>query len=642
MTSVTNLDIAKRITCSLKPIASAIALSMVCAVLLELGTLIGSRLTSPFNLNDWSPFRLAFFAGISFVITLLVLFGRQTGDLRSFRTLAKSLIGGDFAYRWKTLSFAAAFGAFVFLLTSIPFTLSGENWDMRYGIIAGGVSVSIYLLYRFRKCFATRFEYCFLILSLCFGTIACACMPVIAEVSYDGQKHFRNAQAISFLENAEYSASDQIMSNAYAVEMLDLFATGDLSALWNPKQDAKSDANAKATLDALNDDNIVVMSGTNHLENSSWMTIRAFGSIPNAVGLWIGRLFHFSATTTYFLGREISILAYSIIFFFAIKHLRSGKMLVTAIGLLPAPLLMAANYSYDPWHFALLSYSFSRYAGYLQRNSGDMTGYEAICIIGSFVLGVLVKAVLFPLALILFIVPKGAFVSQRRQHLYQFAVAVATLFVIASFLIPYLAASGLFSLGGTSTSEAIESTSVSSGSSLAGEGYPSQLSYILNNPLSYIKTVAIFTFSFLSPQEMAGETNMLTSAPYLNLDYSRATWFYVVELIFLICLTIFDRSAADKTCHNRWTKSAVVIGATSAYLLIVTALYIDFTPIGIDAVYGVQYRYFLPFLVPICLYLCNLRILSVLPKPKLITSVVVFLEWVALTIMVFLAFASAF
>lgn len=640
--NVTYLDINRRIVHPFKSIASAAILSMICAVFLELGTLIGSRLTSPFNLNDWSPFRLALFSGASFFIILLIKFGQQTGDLRKFRDVCKSMLKADSTYRWQTFLFAAVLSVFAFSLTAIPFALSGEAWDMRYGVITGGISVSVFLLYRFRKCFTTRFEYCFLILSLSFGTIACLCMPIIAEVSYDGQKHFRNAQAISFLENAEYSASDQIMSNAYAVEMLDLFKTGDLSALWNPKQDAESDANARATLNALGDDGIIVMSGTDHLEESSWMTIRAFGSIPNATGLWIGRLFHLPATITYCLGREASVIAYSIIFFLAIKHLRSGKMLVTAIGLLPAPLLMAANFSYDPWHFALLSYSFSRYASYLQRKSGDMTGYEAICIIGSFVLGVLVKAVLFPFALILIVVPEGGFASKRRQHLYQFAVFAATLLVIASFLIPYLESSDLFNPEVLSSSESLKSASASDENPLTNEGYSSQLSYVLNNPVSYIKTVAIFTLSFLSPHEMAGEANMLTSAPYLNLDYSETTWFFIFELFILIGLTMLDRSPADETYRNHRAKLSVVIGGASAYILIVTALYIDFTPIGLDTVYGVQYRYFLPFLVPICLYLGNLKKWKAFPNAKKMTTVVASLECAALTIMILLAFVAAF
>lgn len=630
-----------RISTAAKTISIAIVVSTLISVTLEICTLIGARLATPFNLSDWSLFRISVFWIITFLIIVFIKYGNKHGGLRTFKQVLENTNRTETKHVIQSVSISLAVFISLFCLSCIPFTLAQQTWDVRYGYIIGGVLSTGYLVFSCRHQIAKRIEYGFLILALCFGTICCLCMPVIAEVSYDGQKHFRNAQAVSYIEEAEYSEADLIMTNAYAVEMLDLFKSGDLAALWNPRLDNLSNSRANSKLDAVGNKNIIQMEGTNHSEGSSWISFRSFGYIPNAIGLWIGRLFHLSASAVYFLGREASLIFYSLVFFLAIKCLKCGKMIVAAIGLLPAPLLMTCNYSYDPWCFALLSYSFAKYAGCLQRSSECITTYDMVCILGSFILGAFVKAVLFPLALVFLLAPRSLFASNKKYREYKLGVIASTVLVMASFAVPYLASL----ISSQPAAAHLDSGSATSVSTLSQQDpYNSQVEFILQNPLAYFYIFFSFTVSFFSPSVITDPSNMLTGSPYLNYDYSSMGWFFLAEGVLLLTVSLLDRAQSKDSLYSGIKmKVAVAIGAVSAYFLIVTALYVDFTPIALPEIHGVQYRYLLPLFVPVFLFGLNVRSLyrTSLHRDTL-TMLFCSFEFLLLTIMLFALFLLAF
>ncbi len=43
------------------------------------------------------------------------------------------------------------------------------------------------------------------------------------------------------------------------------------------------------------------------------------------------------------------LLTYALTVYFAIRKLKSGKMIMSVIALFPTNIVLASNYSYDPW-----------------------------------------------------------------------------------------------------------------------------------------------------------------------------------------------------------------------------------------------------------------------------------------------------
>lgn len=565
-----------------------LAACLLGAVLLECCTLIGAPLASPFVLSDWNLRRIAVFVCILlFVYGCWRLLRAEVISLPSLPDLlAKRPAGRRLLVLALCILAPPVLAACAVWLAVVVF--AGASWDARYGWIPFLVCLSASMLVTFRRQVQEKLERGFLMLALPIGMLMCLCMPVLAEVSWDGQIHFNSALAMSYIFDAEYTAADQVMVDAYAVERLGLLESGDVSSIWNPKQDTASVARAEETLLALDGQDIVVTEGTSRFSSSSYVSAATIGRIPNAVGLWLGRLLHLTCLGQYLLARMMSMLFYCLVFYLGIRQLRSGKLILAALALLPTPMLMAANFSYDPWCFALISFAFATYVGSLQRQE-PMTWRRALIIYGAFFLGALVKAVLFPLALVFFVAPRSLFTDSRASRLFRAGAVLTVLLLLASFALPFLSSP---STGGDSRG----------GSDVSSSG---QIAFILSSPLSYLGVLLNFSADFLNLSNATSILNTFSGFPYLVSDTSRVAGMAIVEWVILGVVTVTDRGEEDLPYAGLGTKAAVAVGAVCAYLLVVTALYVSFTAVASDTVAGVQYRYLLPFLAPVFLVGCN-------------------------------------
>ena len=513
-------------------------------------------------------------------------------------------------------------------------SLFQEAWDYRIASISFIVPFAFLLIVQFRRLISHKIEYGFLIIALSFGTLACICMPTLAEVSYDGQIHFRNAVAVSFIEEAEYTGADKIMLDAFAVEKLDMIEAGNLSGIWNPKMDLNSIQRVNAALLSADSDSssITRMEATQTYETSTWVSIRAFGYIPNATGLWLGRLLGLNCLDRYFLAREVSLIFYSIIFFFSIRQLKTGKAIVAALGLLPSAVLMAANFSYDPWCYALITFSISKYVGCLQKGQSHLTMRNSLIIFITFILGVLVKAVLFPIALVFFLCPKEMFKSKRNCYLFRLGAVATVLIIAASFILPYFVSFSDVALSSVSSD------------SRGGENVNSarQLLYILNHPFAFLETLISFLGNYFSPSSFFDATGIFAYMPYLVLQKARYLPASILQFLLLAVIVLLDRNN-NRGCivSKHQLCIASVIGSLSALFLVILSLYLSFTPVGSNYIGGVQNRYVLPLLAPILLLSLN-NFPTIAIGKKELNEIVILSELIIWILAIALIFLFAF
>lgn len=574
-----------------------LGVSLVAAIALEVGTLIGARTASPFVLSDWSRCRMAVFFILCLVICSFLSYCWRTGrlpavtDLRS-RVLA--LFSSRFASRIiPVLLFSLLFGGSYCALNMFI----GAAFDYRILVTSfcfGFLLSSVIWFWDVLKC---RADCAFLLLSVTFGVATCVSMPVMAEISYDGQIHFNYALAQSFLVNAEYSGSDRLMTDAQAVDVLGLLESGDLTWIWSPSQELARVEGANELLASADDGSVEVMEGTSALNGKSWVSRGAVGYIPSALGLWLGRLLHLPCLGQYLLARLVSLIVYILVVFAAIRRLRRGRYIVATLGLLPAPLLIACNFSYDPWFYSWIMYSFSRYVGCLQAREGVISTFDRFAVVGSFTLGALVKPVVFPLALALFVPPKGFYKIRRNRTLMQVSAVLAVLVLLAVILAPFVFAS-----------EAAW-TDPRGGAEVSSSG---QLVYILSNPFEFAHTFFVFCIGFFSPQfVLLDPCNLFTGFPYITGDVGRFGLLAIVEFIALVLISLIDRDSDDDESYRRLGfKAATALGLLGSFLLIVVSMYAAFTAVGADYIAGVQQRYILPLLPALCLILLNTRFFS--------------------------------
>ena len=580
-------------------------LALLFALLLEAGTLAGSFTARVTSFSLWMPKRILVF----FCLMLIPAFFACRRIMRWLDGGAG--VGRDWhRLRWSVMAVAVSviFG----MCVAIPIAIVlGDAGDMRYGVCLSCVVSAISLIVVHRDLLRDSFEWGFLILALAFGSSFAILMPPAAEISWDGATHFKNANALSYVFDAEYTGADQMMVIG-ATEGA-LYLTGDLSGIEEHWVELNSrlvqfphayledgilnPANSVLKAAELNT-MVVKLLGTQTYPSGNYWSFRSLGLIPNAVGLWLGRLLHLGCLGRYFLARLAGVVAYVLTFFFAVRALRRGKLIMSAIGLCPTSLLMAANFSYDPWTISMVALSIGNFCGTLQRD--DPVGLRqtlGMCV--PFLLGALVKAVLFPLGLLFFLIPSWRFGSGKDKVVHRMVVGASVLALIASFVLPYL----------------LPGANADAGSDDRGGGDVSvsgQVAYVLAHPVETLQMSVAFTFQMLNPAIMGfasppSDENMLYYFPYLiATDAPLNELIAGVEYVLLIAVGLIDGGPEDEGFAAARYKVTSFFACLVSFALIAGALYASFTDVGRNTISGVQYRYLLPLLAPFLLIVCNL------------------------------------
>jgi uncharacterized membrane protein len=297
--------------------------------------------------------------------------------------------------------------------------------------------------------------------------------------------------------------------------------------------------------------------------------------IPEVIGQIIGRGLHLPFFWTYKLGKLFNLIFYCAVFSLAIKKVRYGKVLVSLIGLIPTSLYMATSYSYDPWLISLSTLGYSYLIEAVQSRKIKKASTKELCI-GLIVLtiGIIPKAIYLFLLLPALLLPKDCFNSVNQKKKVQFVTVICMITLLLSFMVPFFA-----------------SSASSAGDVRGGAGVNSslQIQFILSQPFQYLKILLEFLNTYLS-LNMAN--NYLVYYGYAGLGR-----LWISLLIVLVIIAVLDRS--EELIAMMRIRIGVLVSCVLLVLLIPTALYISFTPVGSNSINGVQWRYLLPLLLPV-------------------------------------------
>lgn len=507
--------------------------SLLVCVLLEVGTLIGAPASSPFVLAEWRPTRMLVF----FVLALpLVSWAR--------RRLAEVREAGGWGGQGT----------------------AGSDAE-------GGKDALAALVWRSP-------EYVFLAMSVCSGIVCAFLLPTYASSSWDGFTHFNTANAMSYVVDAEYSGADALMSTSNAFVWSEIIESRNVFP-------TKNDATARAAVyDALEeaeqDNGLAICEGTDVYGGGTWIAPAHVGNIPNAVGLWVGRLLHLDFVGRYIMGRIAGVLFYSLTMFFAMRRLKSGRLALGVFSLFPTLVILSASYTYDTWSVSLIAYAFAAFVGNCQKGECELTLHDACAPLVPFVLGALVRAVYFPLLVVLLVLPAKRFSSRRDSALYRALVVFAAAALLASFGIRFLVAPG----GGDPQGSA----DVSQGN---------QVGFILADPIRYVGVMLATTGHVLAPDRLVAFEPLAFSAPYVvapSVPQSSAINGLLLGLVLVVC--VLDRTQDDLVLARPLVKALAMLGLACGWGLAITGLYVSFTAVGAPLAEGVQVRYLLALLPP--------------------------------------------
>lgn len=550
------------------------------AVVLEGCTVLGSPASHFTDIVDWNKKRLIFFFLISYCVIFylfqssfslktslhLVLARVKTADGVLLVNIAFLLFLGC-----STIAFVSGFiNAVVYfplvITTSVCAACSGI-WK-RISALPGA----------------------FFIASFSIGVFLIVSTPITTGISWDDQIHYSNALSTSYLfetqkTDTDISFIDEAVRRAQGYEEPSLTHFEQTEIL----------EHARDLNDSYRSDIDFGHVQVNKHEEFVY-TLSSIGYIPSAIGLWLARLLRFDFSSMIQFARICNLFSYCLVIAVAISVAPSKKGLFTFVGMLPTSLFLASCFSYDAW---LISFTMLGFAYFLKFAWGDLEDFSIhnlVAALGFTFVGLAVKAVYFPIIGLFFMVPRERFADAKQRAQYNVAVFILGLITFASFALPFLFSTA----SGSNVGDMRGGSNVNSGQ---------QIAFILADPLRYSKIlVNYFVTHYLNP---------ITSFRYaLSFAYlgSLAAQIPVnairgsVQMLPAACLLVFGLFSAD-TISVKHASVAYFLWSSFVFLftlvLVATALYVSFTPVGLGTVNGCQSRYILPLLVPCLSFILN-------------------------------------
>jgi len=417
-----------------------------------------------------------------------------------------------------------------------------------------------------KKILAERIEVAFLVTAISIGMLMVLLLPLRMPVTWDDDTHFQRIYDQSFFRVVNWTPA----AHDFRYFQVPVANTFEERQEVNRFLNSENDFSKPVTMEA----------------KSLYIPYTYRCYIPQSSMMALGRGLDLSFTNTQALSRIGGLLFYSFIVFAAISMAKFGKRIIAAIALMPTPLFMAANFCYDPFVICLSILAFVVFSlEYFDKDKKIGLRNMAIFLAAT-ILASCTKAVYIPMILVAFLLPLSKF--QSKKHMYMFRLGITAIFltIMATFVLPTVinpATTGDLRGGLTSIS--------------------GQLHFIIHDPLFYGRLLMKSIWDTLG-------SFFLGSSSYVNFAYlgiSSNNCSYIS--IFVILFAVFTDAGKDDTfTFKRSSKLYIIAIIFSVMCLIWTALYLAFTPVGMNQINGVQSRYYIPLAVPLLFLLRSSKI----------------------------------
>ncbi len=460
------------------------------------------------------------------------------------------------------------FQIITFVIFSIVAILIGVLIELLIGLISqtdfskyravflcGAVELITIFVYM-RKSLAKKPENLFLPIAIVLGAVMLFGSPV-KHIAWDVDSHHPWAIRSSYVDVAYITSADYNFDHNLNQSMLDGFN------LESYEKDIEYLNNADKTLIGQTDASFPI------------------SNIPAGIFIAVARFFGADFEFKYNIGRFAYLLVYSFVCYFAIKKLKSGKMILAVICLFPTNLYLATNYSYDWCVTAFTILGTAYFVAALQEPDKPISVKDTIIMGMAFVVGVLPKLVYVVLMGMTLFMRKDWQSKKERKRYYLISIAIMVVVCVM------FAIRSMVSIGGT-------------GDTRGGDVNPSaQISGILSAPFDYVKVLFEFLAKYLSFGTMK---EYISNFAYLGIgDY----WIVFAVLLIAVALTDANNTVSFKIPLYMRALSVLLFVGMAA--LIATALYISFTPVAANTVLGCQPRYIIPLLAPLLLLVTGQR-----------------------------------
>ncbi len=452
-----------------------------------------------------------------------------------------------------------------------------------YIFVAAVVFVAAFIFDRFLSDKGNG-AFVFLVLTLAIGLAFVFCQPPNIGGGWDEEIHYDRALS---LKNTIFGGSSTI-ADRYLINYTESFHAyfdyGNAVGIYG-------DAHLNNLVYA---DSIHVNSGSNTISIYSSLSY-----LPAAFTMRLFELLNADILTRVVMPKIANLLVYVTVLYLGMRRLRRGVLIFSSIAMLPTAIFISTLYTYDFIITAFAGYSFMYLISILSDGEKKITFRDAAHILGSIFIGCSAKAIYFILATPLLFIKKDKFASPEVRRRILIAAGGVMLFILLTFALPFV-----INIEGYSDHRGGE------GISAAG-----QVMFILTNPLKYAKILISFLSDYISFP--------ITVPSSVGIAYFGEGRYFLGSLsVAAILITVLlDRDESDDLNVGYKIKGLFALVAAVDLVLIATALYVSFNPVGNPGIGGCQPRYMIPLLFSACYAIGPSRIKNNINK-KIFSTVI--------------------
>ncbi len=301
---------------------------------------------------------------------------------------------------------------------------------------------------------------------------------------------------------------------------------------------------------------------------------------PQAVGIEMVRLARGSPLAAFYLARLVNLGVAIVLVFFAIRLAPVGKVMILIVALFPGVISEMASVSPDALMIAGAMFFTGLALNYSERSRLSTRSMVALLMAGLVLLTV--KPGYFPVIGLVFMLPQQAFSSRRRYAgwlggIVVSVVALSALLLLASPKAP---------------------TGISVGPAPPGTNVVLQIEQVVRHPLSF---AAVLLHSF-SGESLEYIRQLVGVLGWLTINVSQTAM-----LLLLALVMVFGSGLAWEPSLGVRRRTTLLATWVATAVCMLLALYAALTPVGGLWVYGVQGRYWAPFLPLLLIGVSDIR-----------------------------------
>lgn len=316
--------------------------------------------------------------------------------------------------------------------------------------------------------------------------------------------------------------------------------------------------------------------------NLQCLKIPFWSYAPQIVGVTVARLLSLNGAMTLIAGRLFSVLFYALMISYSIYITPVGKEVFAVASLLPMSMELAASFSYDAFTIAI-SYVAIAYLLFLNTETAKVGYKELACLSCILALIAPVKIIYVFIGLIYFAVPNEKF----RSRTWKFLSILIPLLMGFCLIVFYRSSHIAFVIKSTGFVEGMKTYA---------------LSDFFFRPLNVLK---VYVITCIDARSLPKISTMLGgSLGWLDTHINEG---YLYAFFSLLCVATFTENANKEKLTG--VQRLMMLGTFAfVWLLVMTAMLLDYTPRDAIAIQGIQGRYALPILPLLLIGINNKKI----------------------------------